>query len=85
MRAEAVVQPSPPPPVNAVRSEEARFFELDILRGLAAILVVVFHYKHFLLSDTEVFDYDHLPLGGQQTPVYFYCQYLLELLIAKNG
>ena len=71
--------------MNAVRSEEARFFELDILRGLAAILVVVFHYKHFLLSDTEVFDYDHLPFGVLLTPVYVYGQYFVELFFAISG
>ncbi|MBW8734971.1 MAG: hypothetical protein JF571_11840, partial [Asticcacaulis sp.] len=33
------------------RVVEARFYELDILRGLAAFLVVIFHYKHFLTQD----------------------------------
>ncbi|MBP2160925.1 MULTISPECIES: acyltransferase [Asticcacaulis] len=84
MRAEAAVLPPQPQP-SAGRSEEARFFELDILRGLAAILVVVFHYKHFLLSDTEVFDYAHLPFGVLLTPVYVYGQYFVELFFAISG
>ena len=85
MRAEAVVQPSPPQVSPAARSEEARFFELDILRGLAAILVVVFHYKHFLLSNTEIFDYAHLPFGVLLTPVYVYGQHFVELFFAISG
>lgn len=85
MRAEAVVQPPPPQASPAVRSEEARFFELDILRGLAAILVVIFHYKHFLLSNTEIFDYAHLPFGVLLTPVYVYGQHFVELFFAISG
>lgn len=85
MRAEALAPASPPQPSAQVRSEEARFFELDILRGLAAILVVVFHYKHFLLSDNEVFDYGHLPFGVLLAPVYVYGQYFVELFFAISG
>lgn len=73
------------PQSGAARTEEARFFELDILRGLAAILVVVFHYKHFLLSDTEMFDYAHLPFGVVLAPVYVYGQYFVELFFAISG
>lgn len=85
MPAQAAASPSPLPPQAAARSEEARFFELDILRGLAAIFVVVFHYKHFLLSNFEVFDYRHLPFDVLLTPVYVYGQHFVELFFAISG
>jgi peptidoglycan/LPS O-acetylase OafA/YrhL len=65
---------------------EARFYELDILRGLAAIIVVMFHYKHFLLlGDTGGFDYDHLPFRSVLMPVYIYGQFFVELFFSISG
>jgi peptidoglycan/LPS O-acetylase OafA/YrhL len=80
------VQPAPEPaapPVSA-RSEEARFFELDILRGVAAYLVVIYHYKHFLF-DAGNFDYDRLPLHTLLGPVYVYGQFFVELFFSISG
>jgi len=66
--------------------KEARFYELDILRGVAAILVVMFHYKHFMLiSDAKGFDYDHMPLGIVLMPVFSYGKYFVELFFAISG
>ncbi len=77
------------PPLSAappLHPREARFYELDILRGVAAILVVTFHYKHFLLiSDTAGFDYDHLPFGALLLPVYIYGQFFVELFFSISG
>ncbi|HTM81023.1 acyltransferase [Asticcacaulis sp.] len=65
---------------------EARFYELDILRGVAAIIVVMFHYKHFLLiSDAAGFDYDHLPFHTILLPVYLYGQFFVELFFSISG
>ncbi len=65
---------------------EARFYELDILRGLAALVVVFFHYKHFLLiSDTAGFDYDHMPFSSALMPLYLYGQFFVELFFAISG
>jgi peptidoglycan/LPS O-acetylase OafA/YrhL len=65
---------------------EARFYELDILRGLAAITVVFFHYKHFLLiSDTIGFDYGHMPFSAILMPFYLYGQFFVELFFAISG
>lgn len=65
---------------------EARFYELDILRGLAAIIVVMFHYKHFLLiSDTAGFDYGHMPFSAVLMPFYVYGQFFVELFFAISG
>ncbi len=64
---------------------EGRFFELDILRGLASYLVVIFHYKHFLYSDTLGFDYAHLPFLGLLEPVYVYGQFFVELFFSISG
>ncbi len=69
----------------STRSDEARFFELDILRGLAAYLVIVFHYKHFLLNDAASFDYTHLPFHTLLAPVYVYGQYFVELFFSISG
>lgn len=83
--AEARTFPVPPPSANAVRSEEARFFELDILRGVAAIMVVIFHYKHFLLIQNAEFHYENLPFDTLLAPVYVYGQYFVELFFAISG
>ncbi|CAL4868692.1 hypothetical protein MMA231_02981 [Asticcacaulis sp. MM231] len=65
---------------------EARFYELDILRGLAAIVVVFFHYKHFLLiSDAAGFDYAHMPFSAVLMPFYLYGQFFVELFFAISG
>ncbi len=69
------------------RTEEARFFELDILRGVAAYMVVIFHYKHFLFNDINggSFDYDHLPFHTILEPVYVYGQFFVELFFSISG
>ncbi|MGZ3305782.1 MAG: acyltransferase family protein, partial [Asticcacaulis sp.] len=69
---------------------EERFFELDILRGFASYLVVVFHYKHFLYSDTFAagapgFDYAHQPFATLLQPVYVYGQLFVELFFSISG
>lgn len=65
---------------------EARFYELDILRGLAAITVVFFHYKHFLLiSDAAGFDYGHMPFSSVLMPFYIYGQFFVELFFTISG
>lgn len=64
---------------------EGRFFELDILRGLASYLVVIYHYKHFLYSDTLGFDYAHLPFLGLLEPIYVYGQFFVELFFSISG
>ncbi len=84
MPAPAQVHVLPPPQTVSARTEEARFFELDILRGLAAYLVVIYHYKHFLF-DNGNFDYDHLPLHTLLSPVYVYGQFFVELFFSISG
>jgi len=64
---------------------EARFYELDILRGLAAFLVVIFHYKHFLTEDAINFDYDHLPFHTVLTPIYVYGLMFVEMFFSISG
>ncbi|HTN41414.1 MAG TPA: acyltransferase, partial [Asticcacaulis sp.] len=72
--------------VPPLHPKEARFYELDILRGLAAITVVFFHYKHFLLvSDAVGFDYDHMPFSALLMPFYLYGQFFVELFFAISG
>ncbi|ESQ74103.1 acyltransferase [Asticcacaulis sp. AC402] len=68
-----------------IRNTEARFFELDILRGVAAAMVVLFHYKHFLIDDGGNFDYAHMPLHGLLAPVYIFGQYFVELFFSISG
>ena len=65
---------------------EPRFYELDILRGVAAVMVVVFHYKHFLLiSDSLGFDVAHLPFSVVLGPLYVYGQFFVELFFSISG
>ncbi len=69
-----------------LHAREPRFHELDILRGLAAITVVVFHYKHFLLiSDAAGFDYSHMPFSTVLMPLYVFGQFFVELFFAISG
>jgi len=71
--------------VQYERAAEARFYELDILRGLAAFLVVVFHYKHFLTEDAINFDYDHLPFHTVLMPIYVYGLMFVEMFFSISG
>ncbi len=64
---------------------EGRFFELDILRGFASYLVVIYHYKHFLFSDLTGFDYARLPFLTLLEPVYVYGQFFVELFFSISG
>jgi len=65
---------------------EPRFIELDILRGVAALMVVTFHYKHFLfISDSAGFDTAHLPFTEVLSPLYVYGQYFVELFFSISG
>ncbi|WP_052025132.1 acyltransferase family protein [Asticcacaulis sp. AC466] len=65
---------------------KARFYELDILRGVAAVLVVFYHYKHFLLiSEAAGFDYADLPFQDLLMPLYLYGQFFVELFFAISG
>ncbi|MBW8881725.1 MAG: acyltransferase, partial [Asticcacaulis sp.] len=75
----------PNEPTASVRVTEARFFELDILRGVAAFMVVLFHYKHFLLDDTGNFDYNHMPFYTLLAPIYVYGQNFVELFFSISG
>ena len=73
-------------PSAPLHAREPRFHELDILRGLAAITVVIFHYKHFLLiSDAAGFDYGHMPFHTVLMPLYVYGQFFVELFFAISG
>ncbi len=67
------------------RVVEARFYELDILRGLASFLVVVFHYKHFMTADAINFDYDHLPFHTVLMPIYVYGLMFVEMFFSISG
>ncbi|WP_443748277.1 acyltransferase family protein [Asticcacaulis solisilvae] len=73
------------PATQYERVVEARFYELDILRGLAAFLVVAFHYKHFLTEDAINFDYDHLPFHTVLMPIYVYGLMFVEMFFSISG
>ncbi len=81
-QAEQVADSNPGGPYTGA---EGRFFELDILRGLASYLVVIFHYKHFLYSDLNGFDYVHLPFLAVLEPFYVYGQFFVELFFSISG
>jgi peptidoglycan/LPS O-acetylase OafA/YrhL len=74
-----------PEAAGVERVAEARFYELDILRGVASFLVVVFHYKHFLTEDAINFDYDHLPFHTVLMPVYTYGLMFVEMFFSISG
>ncbi|MGA9658602.1 MAG: acyltransferase [Asticcacaulis sp.] len=71
---------------QALHPRESRFYELDILRGVAAIVVVIFHYKHFMLTRTAWgFDYLNMPFYRILMPVYVYGQFFVELFFSISG
>ncbi len=76
---------SPIPASVSAKPTEGRFYELDILRGLAAYLVVIFHYKHFLYKDMGVFEYAYMPFKPVLMPVFIYGQYFVELFFTISG
>ncbi len=50
------------------------------------MMVVAFHYKHFLLISTEAgFDYSHMPFAHLLLPVYIYGQNFVELFFSISG
>ena len=80
-----VKTPGLPASAPKIHPSEARFYELDILRGLAAMVVVIFHYKHFLIDSDYHFDYDHMPFHAVLLPVYIYGQFFVELFFTLSG
>lgn len=63
-----------------------RFYELDILRGLAAYAVVIFHYKHFVqIPARPAYDYTALPLTEVLMPLYRHGLYFVELFFTLSG
>ncbi|MFT4074003.1 MAG: acyltransferase [Asticcacaulis sp.] len=74
------------PDTPSLHPQKARFYELDILRGVAAILVITFHYKHFFLINMAIgFDYADMPFQGLLKPVYLYGQRFVELFFSISG
>lgn len=55
-------------------SQDVRFFWVDALRGIAALVIVVFHYHHFYLADafdrSAIPSIETFPYAGILLPLY---------------
>ncbi len=66
--------------------DNGRFFELDILRGVASLLVVAFHYVHFYHTDQFQPDlYVDVPFFDLLRPIYSHGQWFVELFFTISG
>jgi len=62
------------------------FHSLDILRGVAALSVVFWHWQHFFYDGTKrVFDPERYPLHGLFSPLYLYGGTAVNLFFCLSG
>ncbi|WP_226704398.1 acyltransferase family protein [Microbulbifer elongatus] len=66
-----------------------KFQWIDSFRGIAALVVVIFHYHHFYLSDNrkrgEIPSVETFPFAQILEPVYIYGHWAVELFWAISG
>lgn len=70
-----------------VRPVPARFHSLDVIRGLAALTVVVWHWQHFLLGGVgaEVFRQGDQPFYSQLTLFYHWGWLAVDFFFSLSG
>lgn len=68
------------------KPDTTRANELDIFRGLAALMIVVHHWRFFYFPATfQTVDYHSLPLSGLLSPIYLFGEYAVEAFFTISG
>ncbi|MDC7677644.1 acyltransferase family protein [Asticcacaulis machinosus] len=66
--------------------DNGRFYELDILRGVAALVVVAYHYVHFYYTDQFQPDlYVDVPFFDLLRPIYQHGLWFVDLFFSISG
>ncbi|WKL55957.1 acyltransferase [Asticcacaulis sp. ZE23SCel15] len=67
-------------------SASGRFYELDILRGAASLLVVAYHYVHFYCTWEFNIEYlQRFPFFDLLKPIYFHGNSFVEMFFSISG
>ena len=63
------------------------YCSIDLLRGLSAIIILIFHYKHFFLKDNIPLEHDlyadNFPLYGLLSLFYNHVNILIKIVVTK--
>ena len=74
---------------KALAPPPSYFAWLDGLRGVAALIVVIFHYHHFYLADwrdrPNIPKPDQFPFSGALLPIYEHGDYAVQLFWVISG
>ncbi len=70
-----------------VRPIPSRFYSLDVIRGLAALTVVVWHWQHFLLGGTDAgaFQQTGQPFYSQLALLYHWGWLAVDFFFSLSG
>lgn len=71
-----------------MQSRSARFYSLDVLRGLAALSVVFWHWQHFFFvgaHPASIFDITRQPFFGLFTVFYRHGELAVDLFFSLSG
>jgi peptidoglycan/LPS O-acetylase OafA/YrhL len=77
--------PDTRPVTTAPEQRPPRTLELDILRGVAALLIVVHHWRFFYFPDAFPAPLSTLPLWPVLEPLYMYGELIVDLFFTLSG